>query len=139
MKVSTAAVRSRRSLLGLVVALLLLALSSVLWVSPVVSAAKDGDVIKTGSCTGGGTYKLKLSPQNGKLEIEFEVEHKASQTWQVRIRRRGAIIFKGPKTTGAVSKSFTTRLVNGPGTAGQIRATATRPSGQSCVAVATFQ
>ena len=29
---------------------------------PAATVAKDGDIIRTGSCTGGADWKLKLSP-----------------------------------------------------------------------------
>lgn len=119
------------SLLGIFLALLLV-LSVV---SPV--AARDTDVIKTGACSGGGTYKLKLSEENGRLEIEFEVEHRSNQQWNVVIKRRNNVIFRGKRTTSSASQSFTARVVNGPGTGGQVQAVATR-SGQRCVATATY-
>ena len=41
---------------------------------PAGVAAKDGDVIREGNCTGRSDWKLKLSPENGRIEVEFEVD-----------------------------------------------------------------
>jgi hypothetical protein len=39
------------------------------------AGAKGGDVIRTGVCSGAAHWKLKLSPDNGRIEVEFQVEH----------------------------------------------------------------
>ena len=36
--------------------------------------ANEDDVIREGSCTGAASWKLKLSPENGRIEVEFEVD-----------------------------------------------------------------
>jgi hypothetical protein len=75
-----------------------------------VAGAKDGDVIRTGACSGGSDWKLKLSPENGKIEVEFEVDsNRVGQTWRVRIRQNGVLIFSGTRVTQAASGSFEVR------------------------------
>jgi hypothetical protein len=72
--------------------------------------AKDGDVIKRGSCSGASDWKLKLSPENGKIEVEYEVDsNHAGQTWRVKLFENGNRIFLGTKTTQGASGSFTVR------------------------------
>jgi hypothetical protein len=72
--------------------------------------AKDGDVIRRGSCSGASDWKLKLSPENGKIEVEFEVDsNKVGQSWRVRIRENGVLIFSGTRMTRAPSGSFEVR------------------------------
>ena len=72
--------------------------------------AKDGDVIKRGSCSGASDWKLKLSPENGKIEVEYEVDsNHAGQTWRVKLFENGNRIFVGTKTTQGASGSFTVR------------------------------
>jgi len=115
--------------------LVLLTFLLALLLAPI--SADDNDVVRRGRCTGGGTYELELSRENGKLEIEFEIEGKANQQWNVVIKRRGNVIFRGKRTTGSISKEFTVRLLNGPGTGGEIEAVATR-AGQRCAAKATY-
>ncbi len=82
-------------------------------------AAKDGDVIRTGSCTGNSDWKLKLSPENGRIEVEFEVDSNINgQTWNVKLKKDGNLFFSGQRTTQAPSGSFELRRVvnNGAGT-----------------------
>jgi hypothetical protein len=72
--------------------------------------AKSGDVIRKGACSGTSDWKLKLSPDNGKIEVEYEVDsNKAGQIWHVRLFENGNRIFKGTRTTKAPSGSFTVR------------------------------
>ena len=103
--------------------------------------AKDGDVIKTGSCSGGSDWKLKLSPENGKIEVEFEVDqNKVGDTWKVRILQNGDRIFRATKVTQGASGSFEVRTV-APNTSGTdtFRAFARNLStDETCSARATF-
>ena len=78
----------------------------------VPAAAKAGDVIKTGACSGSSDWKLKLSPQDGQTEVEYEVDSNVvGQTWQVRIFQNGNKIFGGSRVTKAPSGSFSVRLL----------------------------
>jgi hypothetical protein len=104
-------------------------------------AAKDGDVIRTGSCTNNSDWKLKLSPENGAIEVEFEVDSNVNgQTWNVKLKKDGNVFFSGQKTTKAPSGSFQVRRVvnNGAGTETFV-AKATNPAtGEVCRGSATF-
>ena len=105
----------------------------------VPALAKDGDVIRRGACSGASDWKLKLSPENGKIEVEYEVDsNKVGQTWQVRIVKNGNVIFRGARETKGASGSFTVRLVTG-NTAGDdvFRARATHAD-EVCAGSATF-
>lgn len=74
--------------------------------------AKDGDVIRRGACSGASDWKLKLSPQDGGIEVEYEVDSNVvGQTWRVRLFQNGERIFAGLRTTKAPSGSFTVRVV----------------------------
>ena len=76
--------------------------------------ANDADVIRTGSCSGASDWKLKLSPENGRIEVQYEVDqNRNGQTWRVRIFKEGTQIFSGTRTTQAPSGSFEVRLVTG--------------------------
>lgn len=48
--------------------------ASALVAAPLDVSAKDGDVTRRGSCTARSDWKLKLSPENGRIEVEFEVD-----------------------------------------------------------------
>jgi hypothetical protein len=102
--------------------------------------AKDGDVIVTGACSAGSTYKLKLGPRDGGIETEFEVDSNViGQVWSVRMTDNGVRVFKGSATTVAPSGSFTVRpkIANLAGT-DRVVATATNPTtGEKCIAAAS--
>ncbi|MFC6236442.1 hypothetical protein [Longivirga aurantiaca] len=98
------------------------AASLVLVAGVVVTApasAKSTDVIATGSCTGGSNYKLKAKPDNGALQVEWEVDqNRNGQVWTWAITHDGVTKASGRATTQAPSGSFsvTRRVVNAAGT-----------------------
>ncbi|HEV2952389.1 MAG TPA: hypothetical protein VGZ51_09800 [Actinomycetota bacterium] len=74
--------------------------------------AKDGDVIRTGACSGRSDWKLKLSEENGRIEVEYEVDqNRVGDAWRVGIRHDGGLVFAGRRTTKPPSGSFEVRLV----------------------------
>jgi hypothetical protein len=76
------------------------------------ASAKEGDIIKTGTCSGASTWKLKLSPENGKIEVDFEVDQNVvGDTWRVSFRDNGVLVFRGSAMTQAPSGSFEVRKV----------------------------
>jgi hypothetical protein len=105
------------------------------------ASAKDTDVIRTGACSGTADWKLKLSPQDGRIEVEFEVDSNvAGQTWNVRIFQNGIRIFSGSRTTQPPSGSFEVRVLanDNPGT-DSFRGRAVNPAdGQTCVGTASI-
>jgi hypothetical protein len=67
----------------------------------------DGRMIKTGSCTDGATWKLKVKTDDGRLEVEGEVDsNQSGQSWAWKIKDNGAVAAKGSDTTGGRSGSF---------------------------------
>lgn len=103
--------------------------------------ARDGDVIRTGSCSGSADWKLKLSPENGKIEVEFEVDqNKVGKTWRVRIKRDGNVLASGIRVTQAPSGSFEFRTVvsNRAGTDTIVGKARNLASGQVCRGVASI-
>jgi len=84
----------------------------VLLVPVGVASAGQNDVIREGSCGDSSDWKLKVSPENGRLEVEFEVDQNVSgDRWRVRIRHNGDLAFRGTRTTRGASGSFTVRIV----------------------------
>jgi hypothetical protein len=74
--------------------------------------AKSGDVVHTGSCSGSTDWKLKLSREDGKIEVEYEVDsNRVGQHWRVKLFENGNRIFRGTKTTQGASGSFTVRTL----------------------------
>jgi hypothetical protein len=105
-----------------------------------IASAKDGDVRVAGTCKGASASKLKLSAENGRIEVEFEVDQNRNGVrWIVGVSQNGRKRFAGTRVTKAPSGSFTARLI-APNTAGPDRfsARATSPSGEVCTAQATF-
>lgn len=83
------------------------------------AVANDDDVIRRGSCTGASDWKLKASPENGRIEVEGEVDsNQNGQTWSWRILHDGSLSARGTATTQPPSGSFEVRrvLMNAAGT-----------------------
>jgi len=90
----------------------LTALTAVAMIAPTGVAAKAGEVIRTGACTNRSDWKLKLSPDNGRIEVEFEVDTpRVGQVWRVRLFQNGNLTFQGTRTTQAPSGSFALRVL----------------------------
>ncbi len=102
--------------------------------------AKDGDVLVRGTCTKASTSKLKLSRENGRVEVEFEVdENRSGVTWQIALERNGTRVFRGARTTRPPSGSFEARrVVSDTPAADRFQARATSPSGEVCTARGSF-
>jgi len=90
-----------------------LALVTAATLLPTVPAtAADGDVIRRGNCSGTADWKLKASPENGRIEVEGEVDsNRVGQTWNWRILHNGDLSARGTKVTVAPSGSFEVRRV----------------------------
>ena len=104
--------------------------------APGVAAAGD-DVRSTGKCSGSSTAKIKVKPDDGRLEVEFEVDqNKNGARWKVRIKDNGKVAFRGSARTKAPSGSFSVekRIDNQPGT-DRVKGIGRNPAtGERCVA-----
>jgi hypothetical protein len=123
--------------LGAVVALIGMAVALV--ASP-AAIAKRGDVRVAGSCTKSATSKLKLSEEDGRIEVEFEVDQNRNGVrWTVSLTQNGSRIARMTRVTKGPSGSFEARVVaaNRAG-ADRFTARATSRSGEVCTARATF-
>jgi hypothetical protein len=97
---------------------------------------KKNRKLVTGTCTDGSTAKLKAKPDDGRLEVEFEVdENRAGRRWTVRIERNDDLVVRRNATTRGRSGSFSVerRIANPAGT-DRISARAVSPSGEVCTA-----
>ncbi len=71
------------------------------------TAANDGDVVVEGNCSKRADYKLKASPEDGRLEIEGEVDsNRVGQTWRWKLWHNGSLTGKGTRRTKGDSGSF---------------------------------
>jgi hypothetical protein len=117
------------------------AMIAIAVVAAPVAAAKDGrDVRVPGACTQGSTSKLKLSDENGRIEVEFEVDQNRNGVpWNVTLRRNGLVVASTTATTRAPSGSFEVRrVVSRARSTAPITAVATRASGERCRAQASL-
>jgi hypothetical protein len=105
------------------------------------TSAKDGDVLVRGSCTNASSSKLKLSPEDGRIEVEFEVDQNRNGVrWSIVLRRPARVVFRGTRITRGPSGSFELRRVVADAAGGdRIIARGTSPSGEVCRAAATFR
>jgi len=82
--------------------------------------AKGGDdVVHRGTCAGSTHWKLKVGPDDGRLEVEGEIDsNHVGQSWNWRILHNGSTSASGTATTKAPSGSFEVRrtVVNLRGT-----------------------
>jgi len=104
------------------------------------SLAKRGDVRVPGTCTRASTSKIKLSEENGRIEVEFEVDQNRNGVrWGVTIFQNGARVARMTRVTRPPSGSFEARVVvpNRPGR-DVVRARAVSRSGEVCAARAAF-
>ena len=103
------------------------------------AGAKEGDVLVRGNCTGASSSKIKLSPENGRIEVEFEVDqNRVGQRWRVVLRQNGTVVRRVTRVTRGPSGSFEARFVR-PNRAGADRFAATaRRAGERCTARASF-
>jgi hypothetical protein len=128
---------NRRKLAGGVAGIAALVLCAV--PAAFAATAKDGDVLVAGTCTGASSAKLKLSEENGRIEVEFEVDqNRVGRRWAVVLRQNGTVISRLTRVTRGPSGSFEARVLAADG-AGTDRfvAVASRRA-ETCRARASF-
>ena len=81
--------------------------ASVVLSAPAHAGGDDDRVIRAGSCSGSADWKLKVKTDDGRLEVEGEVDSNTSgQTWAWKIKDNGKVAAKGSATTSGRSGSF---------------------------------
>jgi hypothetical protein len=116
--------------------------ATTLVAAPITASAEDGDIIRRGDCTARSDWKLKLSPEDGRIEVEFEVDqNRNGQSWNVKVKRNGNVIWRGSRTTQAPSGSFEVRRLarNGAGTETIVARARNPRTGEVCRGVARFR
>jgi len=111
--------------------------------SPTAASASDRDddrrVEKTGTCSDGARWKLEVKNDDGRLEVEGEVDsNRAGQTWRWKIKDNGKVAARGRATTGGRSGSFEVerKIANRAGSDRVVFKA--RHAGQKCRGVVTF-
>ena len=95
-----------------------------------------GGVRVSGVCTKSATAELKLSRDDGRVEVEFEVDQNVNnRTWNVKVKHNGNVFWKGQRTTKAPSGSFsvTKRTANAAGTDTIVGRAVNPATGEVCV------
>ncbi len=111
---------------------------AALAVAPLASAKGPGGITVRGHCTQSSTAKLKLSREDGHLQVEFEVDQNRNGVpWKVTLRRNGSLVASATATTRAPSGSFSLRRVLSDAQ-GAVVAVATRSAGERCTAQASI-
>jgi len=120
-----------------IASLLVAPCAAALAVTPLASAKDRRDVRVRGVCTQSSSAKLKLGPEDGRIEVEFEVDQNRNGVpWKVTLRRNGSVAASARVRTHAPSGSFELRRVIG-GAQGTVTAVATR-AGERCTARASI-
>ena len=70
------------------------------------------DVRASGHCSAASTWKIKAKPDNGRIQIEMEVDsNRNGQTWAVNLTDNKVRVFSGNRVTVAPSGSFGVRVL----------------------------
>jgi hypothetical protein len=106
------------------------------------SASGGGDDIRNpGTCTGSSRSKIKVKPDDGRIEVEFEVDQNRNGVkWKVKIKDNSQTAFKGTAKTRGPSGSFSVekKIADRAGS-DAIKAVAhNKSSGERCKATATI-
>lgn len=88
-----------------------------LFATPGILPAKDGDVIARSQGTGGSTCKLKASPQNGRIEVEYELDQaRPGHRWQIVLKKNKRRILRTTQTVNIQGNIELRKLTgDGPG------------------------
>jgi hypothetical protein len=75
--------------------------------------ARGGDAVEArGTCGAGVTWKLKAKHEDGRIEVEYEVDsNRVGQLWTVSLTDNTVRVFSGQRRTVAPSGSFTVRVL----------------------------
>ena len=80
---------------------------SALTASPAVANGDDDAVQRNGSCSAGTDWKIKAKADDGRIEVEAEIDsNKVGQSWSWKFKDNGAVFATGTSTTTGPSGSF---------------------------------
>ena len=79
---------------------------SALTASPAFAGGDDA-VQRSGSCSAGTQWKIKAKADDGRIEVEAEIDsNKVGQSWSWKFKDNGAVFATGTSTTTGPSGSF---------------------------------
>jgi hypothetical protein len=86
------------------------AATAALAIPAALAVADDHDgreVVRTGDCSGSADWKLKVDTDDGRLEVEGEVDsNRSGQSWRWKLKDNGKVVASGSDTTSGRSGSF---------------------------------
>ena len=106
------------------------------------SASGGGGHTAAGRCSASADWKLHVKKDDGKLEMEYEVDsNQRGQTWTVLVTDNGNQVFAGDKVTKGRSGSFTvqTHTANLAGDDKFVATATNAASGETCTGTLTFK
>ena len=115
----------------------LLTVPTLAVVGAVPAHAGEDDRERTGSCSGSATWKIKAGPDDGRMEVEAEIDsNRTGQTWRWTLRHDGDVVDSGRSATRGRSGSFEVerRTADARGTDTFTFRAVHRATGQVCVA-----
>lgn len=125
--------KTRTALAALTLSTLALPLAAM---APATASHGGGGAVRThGGCGGPAVWKLKAKPDNGRIELEAEVDsNHVGQVWDWTIKHNGSTSAKGSSTTHGASGSFTVqrRMSNKAGTDHFVFRAERRATGDVC-------
>ena len=97
-----------RTIAGAAVATAVLSLAA-----PPALARNNDDRERRGSCSGSTDWKVKVGPEDGRLEVEGEIDSsRRGQTWRWRLYHNGSLSAHGLRTTSSSSGSYKIRRIS---------------------------
>jgi len=127
---------------SLVAATSLVVVATALGVAPAQASGGGGDAVRrSGNCSGSTNWKLKAKPDDGRIEVEGEIDsNRVGQTWTWRIVHNGSVSAKGSKVTQGPSGSFSVErhLVNLAGADRLVLRAKNLKSGETCRGAVTI-
>lgn len=117
------------------------AAATVPGVPAVARHGNDDGVVRTGSCSGIANWKLKVKADDGRLEVEGEVDStRSGQTWRWAIQHNDSLSAHGVRQTAGRSGSFSVerRVVNLRGTDRVVFRAVRANTGEVCRGVIRF-
>jgi hypothetical protein len=107
----------RKSVIG--AAAVLAVTLPALTATPAQAKGGDDGVRRSGSCSGSTHWKIKAKHDDGRLEVEAEIDsNRRGQTWRWVLRHDGRVAARGRSMTAGRSGSFEVErhTSNKPGT-----------------------
>ena len=88
-----------RTIAGAAVATAVLSLAA-----PPALGRNNDDRERRGSCSGSSDWKVKVGPEDGRLEVEGEIDSsRRGQTWRWRLYHNGSLSAHGLRTSSSSS------------------------------------